>query len=286
MERVTSSIYVETGFGESNVGLILTEEGGILVDTPMIPAEARRWQGEIAELLDKPLLYVINTDHHRGHALGNQFFPAPVIAHDYAWKEMKSYGESFRQRLIDYLRRRNPKAAEELTELRVVLPKLTFSNELTIHRGGKTIRIIHVGGHTPATSVIYVPEEGVLFSGDVLINGAHPFLGQANTKDWLRALDHIRRLNPRIIIPGHGAPCGMELVDTFTEYLEQLRALIRQLYREGRSKSDTVSFTKQRFLHFFPVPQKEKERFERRFRTGIGRIYEEIKAEEMQGFGG
>ncbi|NLE75127.1 MAG: hypothetical protein GX605_00030, partial [Chloroflexi bacterium] len=98
----------------ANLGAVLTSEGPVLIDTPLVPAEAREWAKIIAERNNKPVRYIINTDHHRAHCLGNQHFDAPVIAHEYAWREMTSFSDSFRQRVADRFRRRNPRAYQEL----------------------------------------------------------------------------------------------------------------------------------------------------------------------------
>ncbi|MCC7354097.1 MAG: hypothetical protein IT330_10095, partial [Anaerolineae bacterium] len=121
MEQIARGIYVETGYKGANVGLVLTREGGICIDTPMIPEEALRWAQQVQRLTNGRILYVINTDHHRGHVLGNRYFPAPVIAHELAWKEMKSYGDNFRQRLMDSFKK-EPAIAAQFADLRIIVP--------------------------------------------------------------------------------------------------------------------------------------------------------------------
>ena len=101
MQQLTKDVYAETNVRGANVGFVVTGEGVVLIDSPMIPSEARWWREQIAAITDQEIIYLINTDHHRGHVLGNQYLATAVIAHELAWKEMKSYGDSFRQRLIN-----------------------------------------------------------------------------------------------------------------------------------------------------------------------------------------
>ena len=179
-------------------------EGNILIDTPMVPSDNQKWLGLIRQVTGgKKTLYVINTDHHRGHVLGNQFYNAPVIAHDLAWKNMRGYGANFCQRVIDPFKR-EPRIQAELANLQIVRPTITFDTRLDIEHGGRTVRLIHVGGHTEATILIWLPEDNFLFAGDTVWCDQHPYMAQANSKQWLEALSFIRKLNPLIIVPGHG----------------------------------------------------------------------------------
>jgi cyclase len=246
MQQLTKDVYADTNVRGANVGFVVTGEGVVLIDSPMIPSEARWWREQIAEITDQEIIYLINTDHHRGHVLGNQYLATAVIAHELAWKEMKSYGDSFRQRLINrFVKDDELEVAAEFEKLEIILPCVTFTHRMTLYKGGKTIRLIHVGGHTPASSLVHVVEDGVLFTGDVVVKDRHPFIGHGNSKDWLNALTFIR-------------------------------TQVRALYRAGRSKTESGSRVD--LLNFFPVPDKNRQRIRKRFKASVGRVYEEMKA--------
>jgi hypothetical protein len=78
LQEIADRVYVELDYEGANVGCVLTEEGAIVIDTPIIPEQARHWASTISMLADK-VLYVFNTDHHRAHIMGNQFFDTPVL---------------------------------------------------------------------------------------------------------------------------------------------------------------------------------------------------------------
>jgi glyoxylase-like metal-dependent hydrolase (beta-lactamase superfamily II) len=147
---------------------------------------------------------------------------------------------------------------------------------MTLHKGDKTIRLIHVGGHTPATSLVHVVEDDVLFTGDVVVKDRHPFIGHGNSKEWLEALTFIRRLRPKTIVPGHGEMCDRETLNILSEYIRRMRAQVRKLYRAGRSKTETGSRVD--LFNFFPVPDKNRQRIRKRFKASVGRVYEEVRA--------
>jgi len=282
VQEIAPNIFVESGYHGANVAFIVTGQGVILIDTPMLPEEARHWQDQIRQRTTEPILYILNTDHHRAHVIGNQFFPtATVIAHERAWKEMKSYGDSFRTRLLNMYRDRIPEAVEVWkSELQIIQPQVTFSGRTLLYKGDKEIHLIPVGGHTPATTVIYFPQEKLLFAGDVVVTNRPPFLSQGNTKEWLEALTYLRKLRYDILIPGHGELTGKEATENMSEYLRMVRRKVRSAYRSGLSKADTAR-SLSHLIRFWPIPSFEKPKADRRFKSGLGRVWNEIRAEEV-----
>jgi cyclase len=281
IREIASDIFVETNFHGANVAYIRTDEGVILIDTPMLPKEARQWRAEIEERTGQQIIYIINTDHHRAHVIGNQFFPtAAVIAHEQAWKEMKSYGDSFRTRLMNMYRERIPEAVAEWKDnLEIIKPCITFTGRTILFKGDKEIHMIPVGGHTPATTVVLFPNDGLLFAGDVVVTNRPPFLSQGNTKEWLDALTYLRRLQYDVLIPGHGELTGKEATEKMSEYLRMVRRRVRSAYRSGMPKADTAR-SLSHLIRFWPIPPFEKPKADRRFKSGLGRVWNEIRAEE------
>jgi len=282
IREIAPSIFVDTEYHGANVAFVVTDEGVILIDTPMLPNEARAWLSEIQKRSDKPIIYIINTDHHRAHVIGNQFFPtARVIAHEHAWKEMKSYGDSFRTRLINMYRDRIPEAvAEWKRHLTIVKPEITFTGRTVLFKGDKEIHLIPVGGHTPATTVVLFPNEKLLFTGDAVVTNRPPFLSQGNTKQWLEALTYLRKLNYDVLIPGHGELTGQEATDRMSDYLRMVRRKVRAAYHAGLSKADAAR-SLSHLIRYWPIPPFERPKADRRFKSGLGRVWNEIRAEEV-----
>jgi cyclase len=283
IREISPDVFVETEFHGANVAFIVTGEGVILIDTPMVPNDARSWLHEIEKRTEQEIIYIINTDHHRAHVIGNQFFPtAAVIAHEHAWKEMKSYGESFRTRLINMYGDRIPEAvAEWKRNLRIVKPEMTFSGQTVLFRGNKEIHLIPVGGHTAATTVVYLPNEKLLFAGDVVITDRPPFLSQGDSKQWLQALTYLRRLRYDVLIPGHGEPTDKKATENMSDYLRMVRRKVRSAYRAGLPKAETARSLAHLIQHW-PIPPAEKPKADRRFKAGLGRVWNEIRAEETE----
>jgi len=279
-EQIAPGVWVERGFRGANVGAVITSEGTVLIDTPMIPEQALAWKSFLEEASGgKPFLFIINTDHHRGHVLGNQRFDCPVIAHHQAWKTMRGYRENFKQRVLQMFKRQ-PAIQAQLQDLRIILPEITFDDRFTVAKGGRQVRAIHVGGHTPATSIVHLPQDRVVFTGDIVTEGEHPFMSQANSTEWLAALDLIRGLQPEIVVPGHGQAGDLELLDPIEEYLRLLRALVEEQLHQGKSKTETANALAPQLLPKFPIPQHRRPKITQQIKQGIGKVYLELQRME------
>jgi cyclase len=278
--EIGPNIFCETELHGANVGFVNTGEGVILIDTPLLPDDARLWLEEIRKRTEQKIAYIVNTDHHRGHILGNQYFPeAKVIAHEFAWKNMRSYGDSFRNRLLNLYRDRMPEAVTEWREhVRIVEPEVTFTGRTILFKGDKEIHLIPVGGHTEATSVVYLPREKVLFAGDLVITDRPPFLSQSNTKQWLEALTYLRKLRYEVLVPGHGELCGKEATERMSEFLRLVRRRMRSAYRSGMPKA-AAARSLQHLLHEWPIPSFERPKAGRRFKSSLNRVWNEMRAE-------
>jgi cyclase len=274
MKEIAPDVFVELGFSGANVGCVLTDEGAIVIDTPMIPEEGRTWARQLAGLTNR-VLYVFNTDHHRAHILGNQYFDAPVLAHEFAWKEMSSYKDTFIERTKNIFKKR-PDIQKQFEETVIVKPQLTFTGRLLMQKGGRELLFLHVGGHTPATCGLYLPDERILFSGDVVVVNEHPALGQCDSKEWLEKLQWLRRQRFSVVVPGHGDLCNVEATYPVSEYIRTMRAKVRSQYRAGRTKAEAAVIISQ-MIDFFPYQQGQKSLIEKRIRAGVSRVYDEMK---------
>lgn len=279
MREIAEGIYYEGAYRSGNVGCVQTREGAVLVDTPMLPNDAWDWLKKTAAGNREGIAFLINTDYHLQRGLGNCYFPAPSIAHQRTWIEIQRYDESYLQRYFGHRRERYASASIDLSKARIVLPELAVTNELTVHKGERTIKIIHVGGHTPASIVVHLPEERVLFAGDVVVNGEHPALGQANSMQWLHALETIDGMdNVDVIVPGCGDVCDRSVIQSLIDYINAIRAAVQEQFVAGATRRETVD--KVKMDGFFPIPAGRREEMERRIRSSVERLYDEFKKEK------
>jgi cyclase len=129
---------------------------------------------------------------------------------------------------------------EMLNNLDIVLPQITFSKELTLHLGDRTLKLTSVGGHSPASIMVHVPEDRVLFAGDNVVTGQLPFTAHCQFGPWIEVLNHIIGMEIDTIIPGHGEVCGKETVRKICKYFETMRGQVRNLLSAGANKEEVV----------------------------------------------
>jgi cyclase len=157
------------------------------------------------------------------------------------------------------------------------MPDITFTERLILNKGSRTIHILHGGGHSPATSMVYLPENRLIFSGDLVFNNLHPTMAQAETKEWLSALNQLRKLVVDTIIPGHGPVCDKECTYPLSDYIRDMRAQVRHCFQAERSKSETSSAIIPEFMDAFPYAENERDRVRKSIKSGSDRIYDEYR---------
>lgn len=274
MEKITDKIYVETGYLGNNVGVIITQEGLILIESPMLPDNSRHWKEAIKKITDKKFAYLINTHHHFDHVIGNYHFECPVIAH----KNAMAGFEFLKNHLKDEFERFFPEDRDrweaDLPDMKVVMPQITFSKELFLNMGDCVIEVKFVGGHCASSLSVYVPSEKTVFAGDNLDNEMHPFLGQARLSLWTDYLKGLLAMEVDTILPGHGPVGSQETARKFLRYLEEFVRQVKALKEAGCGPEETAE--KIDILDFFAVDPKERGLARRLITEGAKAIYAQV----------
>jgi glyoxylase-like metal-dependent hydrolase (beta-lactamase superfamily II) len=208
----------------SNSGFVVTPNGVVVVDALGSPVLAQKLMAEIKKVTSQKVVAVIVTHYHADHVYGLQEFKK-IGAKIYAQGEGRNYlsSETAKQRLIAS---RVDFAPWVNASTKLISADVWIDERLKLTVGGTDFYISRVGpAHAPEDLMVYVPSEQVLFAGDLVFRGRIPFVGNADSKGWLVALDEIEKLNPKIVIPGHGGYSTNPTEDiVFTrEYLKYLR---------------------------------------------------------------
>jgi glyoxylase-like metal-dependent hydrolase (beta-lactamase superfamily II) len=207
----------------SNAGFVITPDGVVVIDALGSPALALRLLAEIRKHTDKPVTHVILTHYHADHIYGVQALKAAgakILAHQAAREYLNS----------DTARLRLEASRTELApwidkDTRLVPADEWLDGERELVVGGMRFQIKPVGpSHTPEDLVIYLPQEKVLFAGDLVFRSRVPFVGQADSRQWIKALDSLLSFDATVIVPGHGplsteARKDMELTRDYLVYL-------------------------------------------------------------------
>ena len=204
MQKITDNVFIETGFLGCNTGFVVTEDGVAVIDTPMIPEDAKKWQKEAVK--HGPVRYIINTEPHTDHTSGNCYFGCTVVSHEGTRDAMVSRN---REELENTLKQLAPDSLPVEEGFHFCPPDITYSQkEMNIYLGRHTFRLINMPGHSPFKTVVYIPEEGVAFTSDNICLTGPIFPVNACPSKWLESLKKIQTLGANILVPGHGEVCG------------------------------------------------------------------------------
>ena len=244
--RVADDTWVFTSglYAEVNAGLVVSREGGILIDTLPFPSETRQIIDFAAQICPAGIRFLINTISHADHVYGSCLFPdAELIAH-----------ESARELLVKYGRKALEQARAHTTELMKVeirLPKILFNEGSVIRLGDKTVHIMHAPGPGPDVCVVHVREEKVLFASDLMMPVpviATPF---ADIEEFKQSLHSLHEFNLETIVQGHGdILLRGEVTPSIEEtikYLDDIVALVERLVAQGASKRELLSHEVEEF---------------------------------------
>lgn len=267
--RIVDHVYLAVGTGSlavgANAAVVINEADVLLVDSHVSPAAAAVLRDELTQITDKPVRYVVNTHFHFDHAHGNQLYASDVeiLGHEFTRRMLTSGasvgGRSYPRFVgslpeqIASLRAQLDTAAaaadrESLRHriqilenyqiataaVRPTPPTITLDHRLTLYRGGREIRLEFFGrGHTGGDVVVYLPDERILITGDLLPAGI-PYMGDGYVPDWIETLERLKELDFDFVLPGHGqAFRGKERIDHLQAYLVDFWKQVTLLQRQG-----------------------------------------------------
>ena len=260
----------------ANVGLIHTPEGMILIDTTSSPTEVRALFEAVDARLDEVRL-VINTHSHSDHTWGNQLFTCPILAQRLCQERMQSHLKSewspeVLHSYISDLEKTDPKKAEDfrkvVKDLHITLPSRVFDERFDGELGGVSYQLIHMGGHTPDSSVVWLPGKRVLFASDLIFQGRYPYIFDADIPVWINRLNQLIEFDASAIIPGHGVRCGEAEIISLREYLKDSWDLTAEHIRQGHGPDETATDP--------AYPRFPGEKYERLHQANIRYMYKQL----------
>ena len=275
--KVKEGVYHAIGTGAiavvGNSTILVNERDAIVIDDHVSPAAAWVLIEELKAITDKPVTTVINTHFHFDHAHGNQIFgpEVQIIGHEftrrallddpvskplyqsfYNFKTLEGQIETLKKRIAD---EKDPAARAKLQtqltstennyasqkELRPTPPNVTLTTQMTLHRGNREIQIRHLGrGHTAGDVVVYLPNEKVVITGD-LLTASTSNMSDSYPLEWAATLEELKKLDFDTVIPGHGdAYTDKAKIDYFQAYLRDVWTAVSELKKQGVSAQEAA----------------------------------------------
>jgi glyoxylase-like metal-dependent hydrolase (beta-lactamase superfamily II) len=244
--RFTAFIRPEVG---ANVGMLHTSEGMVLIDTASSPAEILTVLSSI-NARPEEVRMVVNTHFHSDHTWGNQVFSCPIMAQRLCQERMRSSlknewsPKAFKAYLAS-LEKTDPQKAVEFSGvvqgLQIRLPDRVFEGRFLGEIGGVNFELVHMGGHTPDSSIVWLPETRVLYASDLIFQGRYPFVFDADIPAWIEALKRLLEFEADVIIPGHGVRCGKADILWLIDYLQHTWQLTKEHIQLGHNLEKTCA---------------------------------------------
>ncbi len=276
LEPLTDGVYAaiakEGGLAWSNAGIVDLGDRTLIFDLCMSPQVGRDLVDAARQLTGHPVMLAINSHWHFDHVLGNQALPAeatlistprtraliaeripPYIAQQR--KQTSAILGTLEARLkaeedpekcdelgkeIDFYRM----AMADLPGLVCRVPDMTFQEKITFYGTARRAELFTLGGgHTESDALLVLPDENILFAGDLLFHESHPWLGDGDPDEWLRIYARLEELTPpvQVVVPGHGAVTTPDAFSALRRYLHVLRRLVDDLITHGGTLEDAAS---------------------------------------------
>ncbi|MBV7456069.1 MBL fold metallo-hydrolase [Acidovorax sp. sif1233] len=202
--QISEHAWAYTAEGDPNTGIIIGDDAVLVADTQATPAMAQDVIRRIREVTDKPIKYVVLTHYHAVRVLGASAYGSDhILASQDTYDLIVERGEQDKASEIG----RFPRlfAGVETVPPGMTWPTMTFTGKMTLWLGKVEVQLLQLGrGHTKGDTVVWLPGEGALLSGDLVEFGATPYAGDAYFKDWPQTLKNLAALNPKALVPGRG----------------------------------------------------------------------------------
>jgi glyoxylase-like metal-dependent hydrolase (beta-lactamase superfamily II) len=226
--KLSDHAYAYTAEGDPNTGIVVGDDAVMVIDTQATPVMAADVIRRIREVTDKPIKYVVLSHYHAVRVLGaSAYRPEHVIASEDTLSLIKERGEQDKASEIG----RFPRLFRNVESVPPGLtwPTMTFSGRMTLWLGKLEVQLIQLGrGHTKGDTVVWLPQERILFSGDLVEFDATPYAGDAYFSDWPATLDNIAALKPEKLVPGRGA--ALQTPEEVAQGLAGTRAFIADVF--------------------------------------------------------
>jgi cyclase len=243
MRRITEHVFAEVYFWGCNPGFVTTSDGVFMVDTPQQPINAVQWRERLGEYGSPRQL--VNTEPHPDHIRGNAYFPGvEVLGHELM---VARYSQALPmmtgEQTLEGLKTADPDSVWLFNhpDYPPNPPTRTFADRLTLQLGDREIQLLHHPGHTPPQTSVFVPDQGVVFTGDNVFHKCKTFVQEGDPWLWLAALDDIRALDVEAIVPGHGEPCGKDYLAQQAQILHNWIGVVERYVERGLSEDESVA---------------------------------------------
>ena len=240
-DKLSDHAYAYTAEGDPNTGIVIGDDAVMVIDTQATPVMAHDVIRRIRDVTDKPIKYVTLSHYHAVRVLGASAYGAEhILASEDTRDLIVERGQFDKDSEIG----RFPRLFQNVESVPdgLTWPTITFRGKMTLWMGSLEVQLLQLGrGHTKGDTVVWLPQEKILFSGDLVEFGATPYAGDAYFKDWPKTLENLAALQPEKLVPGRGA--SLQTPGQVQAGLAGTRAFISELYasvQAGAARGDDL----------------------------------------------
>jgi len=266
-DGVWAAISIVMGLAASNSGIIDTGADVVIFDTTLSPASAIELRDTAKKLTGQPVTHVLNSHMDHDHVFGNAVFsdqtkiysttrtrelmaeqtPNHILEFKKQWsgfhKEWQESAKTAKDEAerLDYEEGVHfaQKVIDAFPQLELHLPDHTFEDQVELKGPKRTIKFVTFGGgHTDSDALLYLPEERIVFTGDLVVIKNHPALFKGHPREWLTILKKIKELEPLHLIPGHGELGAKEDIAQMEDYINELTNMAEKNWRDSGTAED------------------------------------------------
>ena len=235
-EQISEHAWAYTAEGDPNTGIVIGDDCVLVADTQATPTMAQDVIRRIREVTDKPIRYVVLTHYHAVRVLGASAYGAQhILASEDTRDLIRERGEQDKASEIG----RFPRLFNDVSSVPAGMtwPTLTFNRKMTLWLGTLEVQLLQLGrGHTKGDTIVWLPGERALLSGDLVEFGATPYAGDAYFKDWPQTLENLAALEPAVLVPGRGA--ALKTPADVSRGLNETRDFIADVRASGQAGID------------------------------------------------
>lgn len=237
-QHVSPRVVVETEHYGSNNSIVIGDDGLVHIDSPHLLSDARAWAEYSATL--GQVRFIVNTDHHPDHTIGNFMIGGEVVGHRVTRERLLTEPPTM-EYLQDLLGRLDPDGAKYLDGYSVRVPNVVLDTTMTLHLDGASVELTHQRGHTRNSVIAYMPEDKVIFTGDVVCEVGLPSFQDSRLGDWFDALDLVETYDFEVLVPGHGQVTDRAGVDRYRQLGRAVVAEVTDRIARGQEQEQIVA---------------------------------------------
>ncbi len=267
--------------GVSNAGLIVGPDGLIVIDTLATTPMNLAFLGSIRDVTGLPVTHLFITHHHPDHVQGIQYFlPTNVICHPACRDEIVRNGPDAHKKWAKL----RPHFAKDVVGIRICIPNQTLEGKTTFYVGKRRVEIMHLGAaHTYGDLMAYLPEEKLLFAGDLMFYKVAPWVIHGYYGGWMKVMDRILALDVETIVPGHGPIVGKAELVEFRDCLATVYDGARRGFEKGLPEAEAFAAVDLSRFHDWIHPERHKDNLVRAYGEFRGEVTEKVSESKRWG---